>query len=98
MFSYGVRSFAKTGSGQQIRRRFVNSTMFVQHHVIDLPGNVTEAAQQVAGIVKGDRVVKLGSLKPGDSLAPNALLTSASGSAWLHNQVSICYFDGASFV
>jgi hypothetical protein len=27
-------------------------------------------------------------LKPGDSLAPNASLTSASGSAWLHNQVS----------
>jgi hypothetical protein len=52
-----------------------------------MPGNATEAAEQVAGIVKADRVVKRSSLQPGDSLAPNAVLSSASGSAWLHNQL-----------
>lgn len=59
----------------------------VVHHVLDMPGNATEAAEQVAGIVKADRVVKRTSLQPGDSLLPNAVLTSASGSAWLHNQL-----------
>ena len=52
-----------------------------------MPGNATEAAEQVAGIVKADRVVKRSSLQPGDSLAPNAVLSSTSGSAWLHNQL-----------
>jgi DNA-binding beta-propeller fold protein YncE len=52
-----------------------------------MPGNATEAAEQVAGIVKADRVVKRSSLQPGDYLAPNAVLSSASGSAWLHNQL-----------
>lgn len=59
----------------------------VVHHVTDMPGNATEAAQQVAGIVKADRVVKRSSLQLGDSLLPNAVLSSSSGSAWLHNQL-----------
>ena len=47
----------------------------------------TVPRSQVAGIVKADRVVKRSSLRPGDTLAPNAVLSSASGSAWLHNQL-----------
>jgi hypothetical protein len=60
----------------------------VTHHVIDLPGNVTLAAQQVAGIVRADRTLAASSLNRGDALAPGASLTSATGgNARLHNQL-----------
>ena len=58
----------------------------VMHHVIDLPANVTQAAQQVAGIVRADRAMTIDSLKRGDSLAPGAALTSTGGEAKLSNQ------------
>ena len=61
----------------------------VMHHVTDMPSNVALAAKQVAAIVKADRLAeqRVPSLKPGESLGPDAALTSASGSAQLHNQL-----------
>ena len=59
------------------------------HHVTDMPSNVTLAAEQVAGIVKADILAeqRVASLKPGESLGPDARLTSTSGNAQLHVQL-----------
>ena len=44
----------------------------VTQHVTALPGNITEAAEQIASIVQGDRVIKVVDL-------PQALTVARSG-------------------